>query len=546
MANLQIRGLGQVGAVPDASPWDLPINGFDIAVNCRFDEGKVKRSIAFKSLGTTTTANVGRFVLAGTASSGFDTVIVASSDYHLYVYSPSANTYTQKLAGGGSFNSNEQYSGLVFDNGFYLTRPDRVPQYLSMTSSGNFTDLTHWDATHRCRVLKSFNSFLVAFNITKGSGSFPTMVKWSDSKVDLVNPDWDTTNANLLAGENTLADCTSEIVDAVPLRNEMFIYSRNQIFRMTFIGGNDIFSFSKAFDGVGAINTNCVQEIENKHFVFGVDDIFTHDGTTKVSIADERVRNFIFEGINTSDNSGEVSKSFFVAHNAVSKEVIFAYVSGDAFVPDDLRGSTRCNRGAIFNYTNNTWSFCDLPNVSSATLASLNLSVATYNTLSQTYDGAGFTYASQDASSFVKRSLFVSEPHGSGNHNIKESLVLDLLDAGSIAKPASSRILNPSFARRLQIDLDEQGIPLSGYKNIRNIYPQSTITSGSLTFNFGASDTPKDNFTSTVSTTFTPSTDYKIDTRIAGRYFNYEIRETAGKDFAVSGFDLDVLTTGRR
>ena len=50
MANLQIRGLGQVGAVPDASPWDLPINGFDIAVNCRFDEGKVKRSIALNPL----------------------------------------------------------------------------------------------------------------------------------------------------------------------------------------------------------------------------------------------------------------------------------------------------------------------------------------------------------------------------------------------------------------------------------------------------------------------------------------------------------------
>ena len=44
----------------------------------------------------------------------------------------------------------------------------------------------------------------------------------------------------------------------------------------------------------------------------------------------ERVRKFIFEGINSSDNAGEVSKAFFVAHNAVSKEVIFAYTSGDA------------------------------------------------------------------------------------------------------------------------------------------------------------------------------------------------------------------------
>ena len=53
----------------------------------------------------------------------------------------------------------------------------------------------------------------------------------------------------------------------------------------------------------------------------------------------ERVRDFIYSGINSSDNAGEVSKAFFVAHNAVSKEVIFAYTSGDEFVPDDLRGT---------------------------------------------------------------------------------------------------------------------------------------------------------------------------------------------------------------
>ena len=94
--------------------------------------------------------------------------------------------------------------------------------------------------------------------------------------------------------------------------------------------------------------------------------------------------------------------------------------------------------------------------------------------------------------------------------------------------------------------MDEQGIPLSGYKNIRNIYPQATITTGALTFNFGANDTPTQTFATTLSKSFTPATDYKIDTRLAGRYLNYEIRETNGKDFSVSGFDMDVLTTGRR
>ena len=195
---------------------------------------------------------------------------------------------------------------------------------------------------------------------------------------------------------------------------------------------------------------------------------------------------------------------------------------------------------------NNTWAFIDLPNVSSATAASLNLAVATYDNQTQTYNNAGFTYASQDAQDFVRRSIFVTEAHGSGVHNVKEVCVLDNLDSGSIAKPATSRVLNASFARRLQIDLDEQGTPLSGYKNIRNIYPQATITTGALTFNLSASDRPTDEFSTNLTKTFTPSTDYKIDTRLAGRYLNYEVRETNGKDYSLSGFDMDIITTGRR
>jgi len=546
MPNIQVRNLGQIGAVPDASPWDLPNNGFDIAINARFDEGKVKRSIAFKSLGTTTTANVGRFIIGGTQASGFDRIIVASTDYNLYEYTPSANSYTSKLSGGGSYNSNEQYTGIVFDSGFYITRPDRVPQYLALSSGGNFGDLANWDANERCRIIRSFNSFLIALNITKNTTSHPTMVKWSDLKVDGSNPSWDETNASLLAGENTIADMPTEIVDGRQLRNAFYIYSRNQVWRMEYVGGSDIFTFNKVFDKTGLINTNSVVEVEGKHYCFGLDDIYVHDGTTKQTIADERVRNFIYNGINTSDNSGEVSKSFFVTYNGVSKEVLFCYTSGDAFVPTDLNATARCNRAAVYNIVNNTWAFIDLPNVSSATSASLNLSVATYNNTSLTYNNGGFTYASQDAQDFIRRAIFVTEPHGSSTHNVKEIAVLDNVDSGSIAKPASTRVLNTTIARRNQIDLDEQGVPLSGYKNIRNIYPQATITTGSLTFNFGANDTPTNTFSTSLSKSFTPTTDYKIDTRLAGRYLNYEIRETNGKDFSVSGFDMDVLTTGRR
>ena len=142
---------------------------------------------------------------------------------------------------------------IVFDGGFYITRPDRVPQYLSLTSGGNFGDLTTGMQMKDAEYLRSFNSFLIALNITKQSSSHPTMVKWSDIKVD-GQSDWDETNTNLLAAENTIADMPTEIVDGRQLRNAFFIYSRDQVYRMDFIGGNSIFSFKKVFDKSGLIN----------------------------------------------------------------------------------------------------------------------------------------------------------------------------------------------------------------------------------------------------------------------------------------------------
>ena len=56
---------------------------------------------------------------------------------------------------------------------------------------------------------------------------------------------------------------------------------------MDFIGGNDVFSFNRVFDKVGLINSNAVVEAEGRHYCFGLDDIYTHDGTSKISIADE-------------------------------------------------------------------------------------------------------------------------------------------------------------------------------------------------------------------------------------------------------------------
>ena len=49
MANIQVRNLGDASD-SDLSPWNLPINAFDFALNARFDEGKVKKEQLYLNL----------------------------------------------------------------------------------------------------------------------------------------------------------------------------------------------------------------------------------------------------------------------------------------------------------------------------------------------------------------------------------------------------------------------------------------------------------------------------------------------------------------
>ena len=103
------------------------------------------------------------------------------------------------------------------------------------------------------------------------------------------------------------------------------------------------------------------------------------------------------------------------------------------------------------------------------------------------------------------------------------------------------------YLERVGIDLDEMS-PLTGYKVISKIVPQVDTQNPNkeFTFTFGSSDLLGDTPTYQNSSTFDGSTDYKIDTRAAGRYLSYTMTVPDNKDFSFLGFDVDVLTTGRR
>jgi hypothetical protein len=422
----------------------------------------------------------------------------------------------------------------------YLNREDRVPVY-RLPSGLNFADLPNWDSTWRAGALRSYGDQLIALNMTEGTNNYPTRVRFSNlTQANSVPDSFDETDTTKSAGFNDLVQIKTEIKDGATLGTNFIIYASDQVWLMQFVGGTFIHTFRKLFTDAGIINANCVVEVEGRHFVMDNFDIYVHDGTSKQSICDERTKNFIFGSLNYQD-----ADRCFVQHNPTLNEIYFCYKSGDSYV--NFPNADRCNRAAVYNYRNDSWSFIDLPNVSSGTVASIN-SVATYATSTTTYDLTGGTYYQQE-DSYAKHTLMVGESQSADGLSSDKLYGIDLSDNGQIAFQLDTEATKPVLLERTGLDLDEAGLGASQYVVCTRIYPQANTTNPTettMTFEFGASDIPRQTPTYSSAVTFDIATDHKIDSRAAGRYLSYKITMPTNADFELSGLDLEVVATGAR
>ena len=539
MPTLPIRDLGGVGIATDPNPYNLPINGFTLGKNVRFDEGKVKRAPVFRNIKDSLGFNPrGAFGIVGN-STNFDTVIMVSDDYAIKEYANGTVTDVSGSITAGADPRPFTFSNLA--DVVYINRPDIVPS-CRLPGGIYFTPLANWDSTWRCEALRPFGDFLLALNVTEGTTNYPNRVRFSDIVLaNQIPSTWDAALTTASAGFNDLVSMTSPIVDGQPLGTNFVLYSNSEAIMMDFVGGQFLFNFRKLFSDDGIINQNCVVEAEGKHFCFGTNDIYVHDGNTKQSICDEITRQFIFSGLNNKN-----ADRCFVHHNKLLGEIYFCYQSGDSLV--DFVDTARCNRAATYNYKNNTWSFLDLPNVSAGATANIN-SVATYATSTQSYATAGGSYYQQE-DSFDQHTLMVGEADTGNGLTSSKLYGVDLADTGNIAFDVDTEATKPLFLERVGLDLDEIREPIDGYKVITRLLPQiQTINTDSTTinFSFGASDIPNQLPAYTHNAVFDVATQYKIDSRAAGRYLSYKITLDANdyKDISFSGFDIDVSVTGR-
>lgn len=542
MSIVHIRDLAKYGVLCDPDPFNLPDTAWSFGVNIRFRNGKVSSGPVFRKayeLGTLSP----RYSVATSPASGLDFLFTGYLNGKLYKFNGTEVDYTLGSYVPASADATWTHTHLA--NILYVNRSDRAPWYLRASDSA-FQNLgvigggaPTWDNSYTAKVLRTCGGALVALNVTKGAVNYPTMVKTSSIPLSGVVPtSWDVNVPATLATENILSEMRGDIVDGQQLGDQLVIYGLNEAWMMQADQSIEVYNYRKLPFQKGSINANCTFELDGKHYVFGVDDLWMHDGNSEVSIVDKTNRDFIFSSINISKRN-----RCFIQHNPQLKELSFCYVSGDRGV-GFLGEPDGCNRAAVYNYIDKTMTFDDLPLVYSASNANLSISV-TYATTTASYDTTGGTYLDQE-DGYKRTPVFVGD--SSVAYGLSTALYAqDLFGTGStVTFPVDTYATLPRVLERTGIDLDSLNEDLRGYKVVSSIFPQGRFGAGAqpLMISVGATDYSNVDPTYSDYQPYDGNTNYKLDFNVGGRFLSMKLRYADYNEMSLSGFDIDLKHTG--
>lgn len=539
-----VRDLAKYGAITDIDAYNLPIGAWSTAVNVRFHAGRISRAPIFRTAKTTLTNASPRLVSSMSPSGGFDTTIIGSLNGNVTQYASGAETSITP-AGWTASNAEFPYTACHLANVYYINRADHVPWVMRLADATlqPLNTLGNWPANYFANIVRSCGSALIAFGINKGGIYYPTMVKTSEfTQSNTTPPNWDPTITGTNATENILGDMEGAISDARNLGEIMIVYGLNETWTMRADGSTNVWDYQRIFSDAGAINANCSVEVDRKHFVFGLNDLWMHDGTEKKSIADQRVRRFVFDNLNLT-----YANRCFVAHNQALKEIYFCYRSTDAYCAFASSVNDGANRAAVYNYANDTWTFYDLPFVYSGWQANVSTSDLTYTNIATTYASDTNTYIGLDD---ANTKVFVFVGDNNANYVLNRSLyAFDLEGSGArTTLTVDTRATAGWQLIRDGIDLDEVGVDLRGYKLLTSIYPQMRLEAGAVavSFNVGTADYFNQPINWATAETYDGNTLYKLDYNVTGRYLALKVSQIDYHWFVFTGFDTDLDVLGER
>jgi len=523
---VDFQNLGQVGIITDLRDNEIPEGGWSGGNNVVFRDGVPQRitgenaifeddivvpeNILFYPDPYSGTAY---WIAAGPEVAAPTTFSIAAWDGSQF------NKETGSNIGDAYDNRNGWTSGVVAGVPYFNNGSGAPWLWLRNPGPGlnaNFSQMSTWPAGMTAMYVRSFFNHYILMDITESGGvRNPSRLMWSSPAEPYAEPsDFDIADPASLAGDVVLGDTADYLIDCLPLRGINFVYKRNETWAMRPVNTNQVFAFERVFKDLGMLSPRLVCAVKGTyHFlVTNTKDIILHDGNTRKSIADARVRNEIFSNI-SEDNFLRA----FVKPNDQNEEIWFCYPT---------TGQTYCNKAAIWNYTSGAWSFRDLNSATDMAFGVPDIDPSVADDSWET--GPDITWEADNKSwdEFTSSILLARNLMSTANGFV-------VIDEGNYF----SGTAYDSYLERLGIDLGEP----DKYKTVLEIWPE--VRGRNVTIGIAASNVLDGPYT-WQKITFDPAQDQKMCFRISGKFLGLRLE---GRDlWRVNQLRINVIVRGKR
>ena len=436
------------------------------------------------------------------------------------VVTPSGSTTTSDSDYGANTTS-RRWSHTNLNGLIVATNGYDAPQMWPLSGgapslSGAFMELRNWPSGNKCKVIRSFRTFLVGLNWSR-TNEEPRLVKWS-TEASFGSPPstWSETDNTLDAGEYELSDTPGDIIDGLPLGDSFLIYKDDSIYVMNYIGTPYIFSFKLLSPTIGLLSKGALAEFEGGHFFMGNSDFYVCNGQNVTPLLSDKLRRTVYDELN-----GDNYQKCFVAADYVRNEMLACYPSGSSTVP---------NKALIWNFKTNTFSFRDLPDTSHINSGIVEI------TAGATWDAATLTW---DAD---------SDPWGATNYDnvIKNIVFADVTNTKIFRDNKGNKkdtATMTAYIERTGYDLGDS----SSVKLVTAVWPELEVSGdNSVNVYIGKQMSTEEGVTWEGPVAFNPNSQSKVSCRVSGKFFGVKVESDTDVDWKLHSVSFDVQERGRR
>ena len=510
MTRITTPALGSVGVVADLPPHELPDGALSDALNIRFRNGNAEKILGDVQVLTAPAVTPYHIQLYSTADSRF---IVHAGLTAVYVDDGATRTDITGTAPTGAVDN--RWTGGTLNGVLVMNNGVDKPMYWGGNIANNLATLTGWDSTWKCASLRPHKNYLVALDMTKGSTRYPNMVKWSAAAdPGTVPASWNEADPTIDAGEVDLADSPGILVDAMPLGDTLIIYKETSMYAMSYIGGAFIWQFSKLPGEYGMLARGCGCLVPAGHLVVSRGDVIVHSGQGAQSILTGKMRNWLFNSM----DSTYFSRTFVVSNPSMS----------EAWICFPTTGNTTCNRALIWNWLDNTFTVRELDRVTYGCSGVFAFSV------DNTWAGDSGSWGS-DATTWSQSEMTASQA----------GVILCTTAPAIISADTGTDFHGTAFTARAERTGLALGAP-DKVKTLKAIYPRIDGTTGKTVYiQAGGAMDVEGPYSWSDPVPYVIGSTYKACTFASGRFLAYRVYSSESFTWRIRSIDLDFAVRGQ-